>query len=53
MTDDVLQDHIQSFTELGWEFIAVSDFPPPHKWIHLLWNKDTEPVFPSNPVTQK
>ena len=53
MSDDILREHIQSYIELGWEFIALSNFPPPHKWIHLSWNKDTEPIFPNNKKKKK
>lgn len=48
MTDDVLQEHINSFTDCGWEFDGFMNFPPPHIWACFTWNKNTEPIYPSH-----
>lgn len=47
MDDDTLKERIQSHIDCGWMFEGFLDFPPPHQWACLVWDKDSEPIHPS------
>lgn len=47
LSDEKIQEIIQSHVALGWEFDGILEgFPPNTRWIHLSWSKDSPPIQP-------
>ena len=46
MTEDKIKSLVQSYSDVGWKFVCVDDFPPPHIWIKMMWDKETKPILP-------
>lgn len=46
MDSETLQNRIKQYTDCGWVFTGLMDFPPPHIWACFDWNKSQEPIHP-------
>ena len=46
MSKQKIEALIQSYSDLGWDFAGIDDFPPPHVWVKMIWGKETQPIFP-------
>lgn len=47
ISSERISEIISSYTNLGWNFIGISEgFPKDYSWIHLEWSKDEPPIRP-------
>lgn len=47
ISSERISEIISSYTNLGWDFIGISEgFPKDYSWIHLEWSKDEPPIRP-------
>lgn len=48
MSENQIAEKIKLFTDIGWVFDGYINFPPPHLWACLTWQKQEKPIYLSS-----